>query len=252
MTTLERLEKMEKDLTKMNGIIQLAAQGNANYPKLLQELGAIRQYATNLSANLKSVVDQFNKSMKNNMDFTQLGINRGLALEQSLTSLAKTLTAAISELVETKVLKDDAVMTRIRKMDETNERNRIKLMLDAKTIAPVDAVTATSLVVTLQDAAADGGDKKLVSEYSVLELTNQELPQEIKTLLLGKKVGENAEIKDEKGNKETIYFKILEVYELVPRKSEGEKKADAPVVTPETPTPPTTPTQENAGPAPQN
>jgi len=248
MTTLERIEKLEKQLGGMAGLVELAAKSVADQPKIIQELGSIRSFAQQVANNLKSTVDQFNKAIKSNMDFSQLTVNRALAIEQSLTSLAKTTAALVAELADTKVINQSAIMTRIRKIDEENERIRTKEMLKADSIKAADAVTATSYVIASQDVTPDGKEKELIREYMALELTSQELPKEIKDILIGKKVGETAEIHDPQG-KETLHFKVLEIYELVTRKSPGSPQAPGPVKTaPPAPVAPSSATNEPTAP----
>lgn len=220
-STLERIDQLEKKLASMAGFIELAAQTNAQQPKLLQELGSVRGYAIEIAKQLKNTVDQFNKALTNNMSFAQLGVNRTLAVEQSLASLAKMSQALVTELSETKVINNEKVMERIRKIDETNERSRVEEMKKAGAIASATKITATSLVVVTEHVKVDGEEKKLAREYSACELTNNEIPNEIRQALTDKQVGDEVEIKDDK-HKETLYFKVLEIYEMVPRKSPGQ------------------------------
>jgi hypothetical protein len=227
MTTLERIDQLEKKLASMSGMIQLAAESTAQQPKILQELGAVRAYAKNIADALKTTVDQFNKAITNNTNFAQLGINRTLAVEQSLASLAKMAAALVAELSETKTLNNDNVVTRIRKIDEENEKERVQKMLESKTIAPAETASQTSLVVISEDVTTEEKGRVLVREYSACELTNADFPNEIRQALVGKKVGDVFDLKDEK-HKETLHFKVLEVYELVPRKI----AAPAPTPTP--------------------
>jgi hypothetical protein len=192
MTTLERIEKIEQEVKTLAGV-----------------LGSLSGLQQNKEL-LTKMEDSINGQMQQIHNFNQIIVQRQMSLEQTLTSLAKTLSCTVDELESNSVISGQSVMTRIRKMDENSEKRRIEQMIQLQVIKESNTVTPESIVVVSQKVS-DGSKEEVVSEYRVLELPSHLTPQEVKEALVGKSTGDVLESKD---NSETLFTKIEKVFEL--------------------------------------
>lgn len=192
MTTLERLEKIEQEVKAIATVIGSMSGLHQN-----------KEVITKIEQSVNSQMQQIH-------NFNQILVQRQMSLEQTLTSLAKTISCTVDELERNNLISGQAVMARIRKMDENSERKRMEQMVQLQVIKEANVVTPESIVVVSQKVS-NGTEEEVVSEYRVLELPSQLTSQEIKDALVGKQVGETLESKD--GN-DTLYTTIEKVFEL--------------------------------------
>ena len=100
-------------------------------------------------------------------------------------------------------------MSRVRKYDESQERERIATLVQMKVLAPSEAIDKDSTVVVEQNHMTADGIGKLLAEYRVVEMSNPLNGEETQQKFAGKKVGDVIESSLEGG---TLFTKVIEVY----------------------------------------
>jgi hypothetical protein len=155
----------------------------------------VSNLATNAQSALKAIVDQ------------------NLALEQTVISLGKLLTAFTKVLVKHKLIEDGEIMTELRVIDENNEREKLESLKSSGLLEDSETSTEESVLVLKHEVNTESG-MVMVSNYRPVQLS--EIPKEdsLRVKLLGLKVGNQftneVELKD--GKKETSHFTVLHVY----------------------------------------
>ena len=252
MTTLERLEQLERTVLGQTNTIQALSVGLAGSSNLKQDLGAVQALIKKSEEQLDRVINHMNQKNSESFNYIQMLIQRSMALEQTVTSLAKTLTAITEELElqlnrqsRTNLTSDGSgimtevttaaydfgstVLLRIRQREENSERQRIEQMLSLKVITDSDVIGESSIVILSQTYTKLSGETETVADYRVIEVPSQLTDAAVKQLFLGKKVGETiADVsKNEKGESEgTLSSTVLKIYDLVPQVTkEGEALA---------------------------
>ena len=209
-STLERLESTEKSTAQVQAQAALLAQG-----------------VSKLEA---SVAQQ----ESNTMQYLQFVMQKVMAMEQSLTSLAKMSYALTDELVASATVSNKSIMTRIRRQDEEGERKRVADLVTANTLKVEESVGEASTLAYSQDffraevkTTSEAGEETVtpsstetIAEFRILELASQNLSADIKAKFLGKKAGETVELPN--GNNKSL-FTILAVYGLVTGEKQGEE-----------------------------
>jgi hypothetical protein len=168
----------------------------------------------NIVQSVNGLVEQSNFAFGRQNQMLQTVSNQNVALEQSVIQLGRTLTALSEELIETNGLSSDNMTNRIRKMQDDNERERIKNMLEFKAIAKAEEVNAQSVVVVEEvlTSKEEGSDPKVtrISEYRILELASQHNDAAIVAKFVGKKTSDAVEVEVGSG---TVLLTIKEIYE---------------------------------------
>ena len=188
-------------------------------PKVLSSIERIESLEHNL--------DVVKKMVASADGMAQHAVQTSMAIEQTIMSLAKTVSAVVTELQENKIIDSSAVMRRIRKSDEASDRERVKAMVDQKVIKATDVVTSGSLVVIKQGAleiSSQGSRSVDITDYRTIEMPSTLVNDDTRKILLDKKVGETVEVKRDvtEGITTVLTATILEVYELM----EGDRGAE--------------------------
>jgi hypothetical protein len=141
-----------------------------------------------------------------------------LELEQGLTSIAKTLAGLVSALSDKKVVADEEIISRIRRMDEEEERKRLGFLKSSNIIRKSESVQTDSLVVISQALMTTDGSIKNISDFRIIEmpLYNNKANDKVFLALIGKKVKESFQLPGNNSN-ETVLVTVQEIYELVPQ-----------------------------------
>ncbi len=221
MTTLERLEKVEAELKALTTLLGAVAQSK-------QETSGVKDSVTQLQEGFGQIVKHMNSRFEQLFNFCQALAQREMSAEQSATSLGKTIHALVSELESQKLINSDNVMTRIRRMDEESEKARISQMVQLKVIQESEEVKNESIFVVSQKHVSKEGKEEVVAEFRVIEMPSQLTNEQVKSLFLGKKVGETVEetLKDGEGQVEgTLLSKVEQVYELTQKAEVGGEVA---------------------------
>jgi hypothetical protein len=192
MTTLERLEKLEQELKMLTTVL-------ASVPKMQGTTGDVK------------LIETMNLQLQQVHSFNQLIVQRQMSLEQTLTSLAKTISCTVDELESKQVISGNDVMVRLRKLDENAERNRIQQMIQLKLIKPASFVTEESIIV-LSQKVVRGEQEEIVAEYRVIELPAKLTPKELIADFVGKVVGD---VLEQTHEQETLISKIENIYDIV-------------------------------------
>ena len=74
---------------------------------------------------LEKQIQVIDERLKIKTQSTEVLATRLMSIEQSLSSLSKTVQAVVSELISTKTLSGDAVMARLRKQEDDLQRARV-------------------------------------------------------------------------------------------------------------------------------
>jgi hypothetical protein len=93
------------------------------------------------------------------MQYLQFTLQKQMAMEQSLTSLAKMSYALTDELVGNGTVTNQGIMTRIRRQDEEGEQKRVADMVAAGTVVPQETAEGSSMVAFTQDFVRSASKK---------------------------------------------------------------------------------------------
>lgn len=191
MSTLERIEQLEKELNAAK--TQLAAL----------QLAAETQNATagHEDGNTRQVAELAN--------------SRSLALEVSLTELAKTVTALAAVLADSKLIDSQAVMDRIIKMNQDEDEREIKNLVERKLLIKSDQVKPHSFVVASHTIVnlTDPGSSKLVMEKRLLRLPTPLVSNQLRADMIGRKVGDQVQINKSDDGKVHV-LTVKEIFDL--------------------------------------
>ena len=155
---------------------------------------------------------------------TQMLSNKVLGIEQSVTSMGKTLSAVAEELTETGVMNGTSVMARLRRAEDESSRNNVKGLLSEKVIETAEEVDGASLVAVEQKIInTSTGDVTILAEYNLISMNSPATDPAWKTSLIGKKAGET--VKGLADGSEEEILTIKEIYKISEKEVEGE---DAP------------------------
>lgn len=151
----------------------------------------------------------------------QMLSNKTLGIEQSVTSMGKTLSAVAEELTEIGVMNGTSVMARLRRAEDETSRNNVKGLLQEKVIEVAEKVDGASLVAVEQKIInIDSGEVTVLAEYNLISMNSPVTDPAWRTSLIGKKVAETVKgITD--GSEEEI-LTIKEIYKISEREVEGE------------------------------
>jgi hypothetical protein len=205
MSTLQKISDLEQKLSVFETLA-------TTMPKVVQDMTRINSDLAQVSQAIKLVSENNIKRTNDLAQMDNMVITRLMGLEQSYASLSKTLAAIISELSDSKVLNQNAVMVRLRKSDEAADKARIEQLIELKMISPSEEVSQDSLIVVSQEFNLKSGETDLVAEYRSFELSSPMVEEEVKKSYIGKKIGEVVELSLEEG---TLKTKILETYNYV-------------------------------------
>lgn len=189
MNTLQKITDIEAQIENLNAKLKTFEILVTHVPNLSQDIGYVKQDIQQLSDAIKNVVNTVTKRTKDLGDMDNMIITRMMGLEQSYSSIAKTLTAVVSELSDSKVLDQSAVMTRIRKGEENLDKQRIANMLQMKIIQPIEVVAKDSLIVISQVFIAEDGSKDTICDYASYELSNTDLKESDRANYINKSPG---------------------------------------------------------------
>jgi len=145
--------------------------------------------------------------------FTQQSVAKIQGVEQSATSLAKTFAAVTKVLIKRSIIDDAEVMRTMMESEESETRKQINGLVKSGILVKDDSVKPDSVLIIKQVLTEIKGDEvhqELISRYSVLELSRQDIPQHIKDDFNGKVVNETYSFTD---RPETLT--IMEIYKAV-------------------------------------
>lgn len=190
---LNKLDKMSQEQHKLSSSVRAMEIAFADVTTVKQEIGNAMQSLEAMQGQNQKLVTDVNARFEGIFQYSQDMLRRQMALEQSLTSLAKTITALSEELSSRLPNGDDfgtAVVARIRKMDERAEQARVQHLLQLKVIEEAQESGGESLVVVSQEYIPAQGAAEVVGDYIVLEMPSDGLSKEIKDMFKGKRVGD--------------------------------------------------------------
>ncbi len=220
MNSLQKIADLEGKLAVLERMV-------VGVPKLLQDYTRLSDDVKQINQACRNLIDVINKRTGDLANMDNIVITRQMALEQSLASLSKTCAAMVSELSDTKVLNQEAVMERIRKSEEDSDKKRIEQMEKQKIITPAEAAKADSMLIIAQTFTAKDGKVDLVSEFRSSDLSNPELDEETRKNYVGKRSGDVVELNLDDGVLKTT---ILQVYDYVQAVGEPKDVAQQPEV----------------------
>ena len=166
-------------------------------PKLVQEVTALKGDIATLTKAIENLAHAVQKRTSDLNQMDNMLITRVMGMEQSFASMSKMFSAVVSELSDAGRLDQKAVLERLRKSDEANDKLRVEQMLQLKVIEATDKLEVGptgSLIVISQNFTAKDGKVDIVAEYRALELSNPELDAKTKEDYVGKAVGDVIEL----------------------------------------------------------
>lgn len=166
----------------------LGSQPQAKDEELEKKVDTI---ATNTQKALKTLLDQ------------------NLALEQSVISLGKLITAFTKVLVNHGLINDKEVMSELRNLDEANEKEKIESLKSSGLLLQAESVSEESLVILKHEVESEGA-KSLVSSYRPVQVSNLPKEDDARSKIVGLKVGES--FKRKSAENEMSEFTVVEVY----------------------------------------
>lgn len=182
MSTLERIEKLEKQNKEMSMSLEAMSQ------------------------------------------FCQQIAQKSQGIEQSATQLAKTLSAVTKVLVKGKVIDDMEVLEIMRKEDETQLKSQITGLVESGIFEKGDVIGPNSVVLVKQSLVdTKSGNFTVLSNYTPLEMSRQDIPETVKKDLIGKKVKDTYSFTDR-----PEMITILEIYNAVEIKERGDTGKESP------------------------
>ena len=165
-----------------------------------------------------------NRTLEALSQFCQQVAQKTQGIETSATQIAKTLSAISKYLTEKDVLDDKEVMKIMREGDEREVKAQISGLVNAGIIVKSPVVGLDSIVI-VKNMLIDpkSGDFELLSGYTPLEMSREDIPQNIKQELFGKKVKDTYSFTDR-----PEVLSILEIYDAVEIKTEEGPKEESP------------------------
>jgi hypothetical protein len=207
--TLVKLEESVFEVKAKNTVLEGKTSSlQSNVQELTTKVDTTDQKVSNLATNaqsaLKAIVDQ------------------NLALEQTVISLGKLLTAFTKVLVKHKLIEDNEIMAELRAIDEANEKEKMESLKSSGLLVDTTESSEESVLILKHEVSTAQGTVT-VSNYRPVQIS--EVPKEdaLRPKLLGLKAGDTftneVELKD--GKKETSSFTVLNVYNF---KNSSESK----------------------------
>lgn len=145
-------------------------------------------------------------------------LDQNLALEQSVISLGKLITAFTKVLVNHGLINDKEVMSELRSLDEANEKEKIESLKSSGLLLQAESVSEESLVILRHEVESEAG-KSLVSSYRPVQVSDLPKEDDARSKIVGLKVGES--FKRKSAENEMSEFTVVEVYNF---KKEDELK----------------------------
>jgi hypothetical protein len=219
MSTLQTISDLEAKVSAIESKISVFESLVSNLPNVAQELGRINSDMSQIVKVMQSTSEFNNKRTSDLAQMDNMVITRLMGLEQSYASLAKTISAVISELTDSNSLNQESVMLRLRKSDEASDKARIDQMIELKVIAPTDIVLPDSVIVVSQDFTPTEGETSVVAEYRSFELSSPNIEDAVKQGYVGKTIGDVVSIALADG---ILNTKLLQVFNYVQSSAQGE------------------------------
>lgn len=173
-------------------------------------------------------LEKKNKEMSLSLEamsqFCQQVAQKTQGIEQSATQLAKTLAAITKVLIKRNVIDDMEVLEIMRKEDEDQLRSQISGLVQSGIFEKATEIGADSVVLVKQ-ALVDtkSGEFTVLSNYTPLEMSRQDIPETVKADLIGKKIKETYSFTDR-----PEMITILEIYNAVEIKKGEEPMEESP------------------------
>ena len=222
MNTLDKVADLESKISILEAKLSVFEVLAIGMPKLIQESQNFALDISSLSKAINDVVNTINKRTSDLGQMDNMIITRLMGLEQSYASITKTIAATISELTNSKVLNQAAVMNRLRLSDESSEKERVSQLLQMKVIQEVDESAPNSLLVVSQvfkfNQPSDEPDD-LVADYRTVDLSSSELTEETRLNYVNKKIGDVVSLDCGDG---ILYTTIITIYNHVKAQVQGE------------------------------
>jgi hypothetical protein len=186
----------------------------------LERIDSLEKSVEDLAKSTDKLTDSFSQLL----GAYQVSIQKLTALEQSITSLAKTLAAVSLVLIKAGTIKSEDVMDQLRQGDDKDQEDRVHSLLKDGVIKAEEVIGEDSLAAVSQKLV-DTADGKVtvVSGYAFFSVNHPSVKEELKSKLLGKKVGETIEGKVDGSKTELITVK--EIYSVVEKTVVGEPAA---------------------------
>lgn len=205
----ETLLKLEESVFESKAKVTVLEGKLAALQASLQTLTTVKDEA--LEKKVDTITENVQKALKTLLE-------QNMALEQSVISLGKLITAFTKVLVKHELINDNEIMSELRNLDEANEKEKIESLKASGLLQQTENVTDESLVI-LKHEVEFNGEKSLISSYSPVQISSLPKENDARTKIVGLKVGES--FKRESPNKEISEFTVLEVYNF---KKEDEIK----------------------------
>ncbi len=179
---------------------------------------------------LEKKVQELEANTANTATFAERAIQNVSALGQSQSAFGKTLTALISILTEKGTVDSDAILTKIREIDDRSERERVEHMVRNGVLVSSEVSNAESIVVVKQIFVPSANPEKPVelSNFRAVELFSPEMPPQLRDQLVDKKVGDTITTKSKEGD---FLNTFVAIYNIAPEKAGGEGEANGEVKT---------------------
>jgi hypothetical protein len=196
---LENLVKLEESVFEVKAKTTVLEGKMASLQSSAQDLESKNQA---LDKKLTTVITNVQNALKSLAE-------QNLALEQSVISLGKLITAFTKVLVDKSLIEDKQVMVELRLLDEKNEKDKIESLRASGLLEQSDTVSDDSLVVLKQEIELESG-KDTVSDYRTVQVSDLPKEDDARSKIVGLKVGGSFE--REFANKEKNHFTVLEIY----------------------------------------
>jgi len=193
------MEDTEKTVARLQAQIAMLGQENAKLKETVQQQG------------------------NNTMQYFQFVVQKLMAVEQAHESLRKLSHSLTDELIGLGTVTNHAIMTRIRRHEEGEEKGRIAGLVTSNTLKAQETVDGGSTIAYSQNIVK-GESVSVVAEYRVLELGSEKVPEDIRAVFVGKKVGDTVELP---AGEDKCVITILEVFSLVTGEKPGETQPES-------------------------
>lgn len=206
MNALQKLAEFEGKLAVLEKMV-------VGVPKIVQDFTRLSDDVKQINQACANLIEVINKRTGELAKVDNIVITRQMALEQSLASLSKTCAAMVAEMVDTKVLDQGNVMTRIRRSEEDADKERISKMIEQKVLKEAESAKADSMLIVAQKFTSNKDNSvDVVSEYRSSDLSSPEIDEETRKNYVGKRAGDVVELNLEDGVLKTT---IVQVYDYV-------------------------------------
>lgn len=211
MTTQEMLAKHDKTIKALESQLSTLSQSVENHTQTINQINSQNNNKFNA---VKTTLEELTT-------IHQLLAHRLLALEQSMLSSVKILTAVIEDLKSKEIINTTEIMNRVRLADEEKARKEIDSLTKAGLLAPTECISSQELIIVVaQTQILSDGAQKVLSEYRIVDLKSPTLDGDTIGLLMNKKVGDEVSKTDSSGN--TLVTKVVAIYEAKEVKKTAE------------------------------